>query len=99
MTESRGVPEPLLPAHYPRTATQLLLAQDAPFEFSRTQVTAARLAIIELIEFLPAAQHEVRAQFERLDRQLEQFEGNLRHWTFDGAEFGSIRAKPPLGQE
>ena len=90
---------PRLPAHYPRTPTDLLLAQAAPFAYARTQVAAARRAIKDLTEFLPAHQKQIREQFMRLDRQLEQFEGNLRHWTFDGAEFDSLRAKPPLTQE
>ncbi|MGC0251725.1 hypothetical protein [Pseudactinotalea sp. Z1748] len=87
---------PVLPAHYPRTTTQLLLAlPGVPFVHARERVARAWQALSELIEFLPAEQGRLREEFTNLRRQFEQFEIHARNWRIDGDQLRTVRRHPP----
>lgn len=87
---------PALPAAFPRTTTQLLLAIPAhPLAHTRQRIAAAWQVVAELIEFLPQEQQGLRAQFTLLKRQLEQFEGNAQHWWIPADQLRAVRENPP----
>ncbi len=87
---------PLLPAEYPRTATQLLLAQGGdPFAFTRAQVWSAWHTVRELIDTLPEDQQGLHERFSYLSELLGRAFEASKGWQMYHGQLEMIRRNPP----
>lgn len=89
---------PPLPAVYPRTATQLLLARDTnPFDEARQRLHDAWQALSELAQFLPDEQRRLKQEFDKLAAGIRDLHEHARMWLITQPQLDALRKNPPPG--